>query len=74
MPYVSLVRSDRGATDAEIKSLFDRAEERAPCILFIDELDALCPGSGFVLSSLALPVQKYKCRRLRSCVDTKCPG
>jgi AAA+ superfamily predicted ATPase len=50
-PYIAcnateLFRSDRGATEEEIKRLFARASERAPSILFIDEIDAICSNTA----------------------------
>ena len=41
-----LFKADKGATDAEIQGLFLRAQERAPSILFIDEIDAICSNSA----------------------------
>ena len=41
-----LFRSDKGATEEEIKRLFARASERAPSILFIDEIDAICSNTA----------------------------
>ena len=32
-----------GETEARLRELFREAHEKAPSILFIDELDALCP-------------------------------
>lgn len=35
-----------GESEKNIRSLFSNAREKAPCILFFDELDALLPKRG----------------------------
>jgi SpoVK/Ycf46/Vps4 family AAA+-type ATPase len=35
-----------GISGQKTRELFDRARERAPCVLFIDEIDAVCPARG----------------------------
>lgn len=32
-----------GETEAKLRDIFDQAAENAPSIIFIDEIDALCP-------------------------------
>ena len=32
-----------GETEARLRDIFHEAQEKAPSIVFIDELDALCP-------------------------------
>ncbi|MFZ5658157.1 MAG: ATP-dependent zinc metalloprotease FtsH [Pseudomonadota bacterium] len=52
VPFLSLSGSEFvemfvGVGAARVRDLFDQAEERAPCIIFIDELDALGKARGF---------------------------
>ena len=32
-----------GETESRLRNIFEEAEKKAPCLIFIDELDALCP-------------------------------
>jgi ribosome biogenesis ATPase len=38
-----------GESESQVRQVFSRARSSAPCVVFFDELDALCPrrGSGF---------------------------
>jgi ribosome biogenesis ATPase len=38
-----------GESESRVRQVFQRAKSSAPCVIFFDELDALCPkrGSGF---------------------------
>eukprot|EP01038_Epipyxis_sp_PR26KG_P006840 gene6840-9364_t len=38
-----------GESESQVRQVFSRARASAPCVIFFDELDALCPkrGSGF---------------------------
>ena len=42
-----------GESESRVRQVFSRARASAPCVIFFDELDALCPkrGSGFEGSS-----------------------
>ena len=44
-PVITLIYFIRyyGETEARLRDIFREARERAPSIVFIDELDALCP-------------------------------
>jgi len=42
----SLLSKVVGETEANIAGLFRRAREAAPCVLFVDEADALAPARG----------------------------
>lgn len=35
-----------GESEKNIRDLFQRARDNAPCIIFFDELDALAPSRG----------------------------
>lgn len=35
-----------GESEKSVRSLFSRARSSSPCIIFFDELDALCPKRG----------------------------
>lgn len=41
-----LLRSPVGASEAQLRTLFDRARENAPCVLFFDEIDAFASARG----------------------------
>ena len=41
-----LMRSRVGASEAQLRTLFDRARENAPCVLFFDEIDAFAMARG----------------------------
>ncbi|XP_019624391.1 PREDICTED: LOW QUALITY PROTEIN: spermatogenesis-associated protein 5-like [Branchiostoma belcheri] len=41
-----------GETESRLRDIFQQAEDRAPCIIFIDELDALCPRRDKIQSEL----------------------
>jgi cell division protease FtsH len=52
VPFLSLSGSEFvemfvGVGAARVRDLFDQAEKKAPCIVFIDELDALGKARGF---------------------------
>ena len=52
VPFLSLSGSEFvemfvGVGAARVRDLFDQAEKKAPCIIFIDELDALGKARGF---------------------------
>lgn len=36
-----------GASERAVRKVFERARASAPCVIFFDELDALCPKRGF---------------------------
>lgn len=38
-----LVTGISGESESRIRELFTMAIEKAPCVLFIDEIDAICP-------------------------------
>lgn len=44
-----------GESEAHLRQLFADATAQAPCIIFLDELDALCPRRDDVRSACALP-------------------
>lgn len=53
MNYALISPSDLGSSflhgsEENIRSLFDEAEKKAPCMLIFDEFDALCPARGTV--------------------------
>ncbi|MBM4293748.1 MAG: ATP-dependent zinc metalloprotease FtsH [Deltaproteobacteria bacterium] len=61
VPFLSLTGSDFvemfvGVGAARVRDLFGQAEEKAPCIIFIDELDAVGKARG--LSPLAGPEER----------------
>jgi ribosome biogenesis ATPase len=35
-----------GASEQAVRKVFERARSSAPCVIFFDELDALCPKRG----------------------------
>ena len=35
-----------GASEAGVRAVFERAASKAPCVVFFDEIDALCPKRG----------------------------
>ena len=35
-----------GESEKAVRSVFNRANASAPCIIFFDEIDALCPKRG----------------------------
>lgn len=35
-----------GESEKAVRSLFQRAKENSPCLIFFDEFDALCPKRG----------------------------
>jgi ribosome biogenesis ATPase len=35
-----------GESERAVRELFNRARSSAPCVIFFDELDALCPKRG----------------------------
>ena len=35
-----------GASERAVRQVFSRARASAPCVIFFDELDALCPKRG----------------------------
>ncbi len=37
-----------GATEAKLKNAFDEANRNEPSLIFIDEIDALCPARNDV--------------------------
>ena len=37
-----------GATEAKLKNAFDEANRNEPSLIFIDEIDALCPSRNDV--------------------------
>ncbi|KNC98972.1 AAA family ATPase, CDC48 subfamily [Spizellomyces punctatus DAOM BR117] len=41
-----------GETEARLRDIFDEAAQKAPCIIFIDEIDALCPKRDSSASEL----------------------
>ncbi len=41
-----LLRSHVGASEAQLRDLFARARENAPCVLFFDEIDAFATARG----------------------------
>lgn len=38
-----------GESESRVREVFSRARASAPCVIFFDELDALCPKVVFVL-------------------------
>ena len=53
MPFFSISGSEFvemfvGMGAARVRDLFDQAKQRAPCIVFIDELDAIGKSRGGV--------------------------
>lgn len=48
LPYIEVVATEllcnaSGKSESKIQDIFEEAEKCAPCILFIDELDVICP-------------------------------
>lgn len=48
MPFISIsapavVSGMSGESEKKVREIFDEAKESAPCILFIDEIDAITP-------------------------------
>ena len=39
-----------GETESRLRTIFEEAETKAPAIIFIDELDALCPKRDDVIN------------------------
>ena len=39
-----------GETESRLRTIFEEAETKAPAIIFIDELDALCPNRDDVIN------------------------
>ena len=35
-----------GESESKVRQVFQRARSSAPCVIFFDELDALCPKRG----------------------------
>lgn len=35
-----------GESESRVRQVFSRARASAPCVIFFDELDALCPKVG----------------------------
>ncbi|MET0658261.1 MAG: AAA family ATPase, partial [Steroidobacteraceae bacterium] len=51
LPFIAATTADlkagfTGQSGQKVRELFDRARGRAPCILFIDEIDAVAPPRG----------------------------
>ena len=54
---VSIFLQYVGESERAVRRVFQRARNSAPCVIFFDELDALCPrrsSSGDVRSSMKL--------------------
>lgn len=48
IPFIKLVATEvvsgvSGESEGTIRELFQQAKEIAPCVLFVDEVDAICP-------------------------------
>ena len=41
-----LVSSYVGESERQIREVFERARDAAPCVIFFDEVDALAPNRG----------------------------
>lgn len=50
----ALLNQMLGGTEAAIRNLFEKARQAAPCIIFLDEIDAIAPVRGTSTSSDAL--------------------
>ena len=56
-----------GESESKVRQVFIRARSSSPCVIFFDELDALCPkrGSGgggegnHIYTSLYIPLYIY---------------
>ena len=45
-----LVSGVSGDSESKIRDLFKQAEESAPCVLFIDEIDSITPKASYFVS------------------------
>ena len=66
VPFYSLSGSDFvemfvGVGAARVRDMFQQAEQKAPCIIFIDELDALGKLEVGMRSAATTNVNKPKC-------------
>eukprot|EP00127_Corallochytrium_limacisporum_P003337 Clim_evm26s148 gene=Clim_evmTU26s148 len=61
-----IVSGMSGESEAKIRSLFQQAQEVAPCILFIDEIDAITPKR----ETAAREMERRIVAQLLTCMDT----
>ena len=60
-----LIAGVSGESEARIRDLFDEAISKAPCILFLDEIDAIAPHRASVQKDMG----KRIVSQLISCLD-----
>jgi transitional endoplasmic reticulum ATPase len=56
-----------GETEAALKRVFDEAREKSPCIIFIDEIDAVCPKRDTVSITDCRATVNWRNELLRRC-------
>lgn len=60
-----LIGGVSGESEERIRDLFDRAVESAPCVLFIDEVDAITPNRQFAQREM----ERRIVAQLLTCLD-----
>jgi len=69
--YPSPTTYQVGESERQIRDIFERARDAAPCVIFFDEIDALAPNRGAACLSQSGGAKGPATRRARGC-NTVC--
>lgn len=72
LPYIEVAATElvcgiSGESESKIRDLFDEAIKNAPCILFLDEIDAICPKRELTERGM----ERRMVAQLLKCLDGK---
>ena len=77
LPFISvsapsIVSGMSGESEKKLRDLFDEAKEKAPCIMFLDEIDAITPKR----ESAQREMERRIVAQMLTCMDGMCepPG